>query len=93
MSARAAYIRSFGISGLLVLAALVMLAIVSAIVAFNGWPTAASATRVEAIPLEVPGTQTAPETTVVRVRPRAPDAPRGRARDAARARHARLRAP
>ena len=38
MRARAAFIRSLGTTGILVAAALLMLAIVSALVAFRAWP-------------------------------------------------------
>jgi hypothetical protein len=76
MRARGAYIRSFGVTGLLVTAAFIMLAIVSAIVAFNGWPSDAAASRVDSVALDVPVATSAPEATVVLVRPDPPAAQR-----------------
>src|SRR4051794_35977413 len=52
MRARFAYISSLGTTAILVAAALLMLAVVSAIVAFRGWPGAATGSgAVQSIPL------------------------------------------
>jgi hypothetical protein len=51
MRARFAYISSLGTTAILVAAALLMLAVVSAIVAFRGWPGQASESRVQSVPL------------------------------------------
>jgi hypothetical protein len=51
MRARVAYISSFGTTAILVAAALLMLAVVGAIVAFRGWPGSASAAGVQSVPL------------------------------------------
>src|SRR5881397_502999 len=51
MRARVAYISSFGTTAILVAAALLMLAVVGAIVAFRGWPGAANADGVQSVPL------------------------------------------
>jgi hypothetical protein len=67
MRARSAYIRSFGVTGILVAAALLMLAIVSAIVAFDRWPDSAVSSRVESVALAQVGSN-APSPEVVRVR-------------------------
>jgi hypothetical protein len=69
MRARSAYIRSFGVTGILVSASVIMLAIVSAIVAFDGWPSSASAARVESVAVHVPSDRAASEAPVIRVRP------------------------
>jgi hypothetical protein len=50
-----AIIRSFGITGVLLLLALVLLAIVSAIVAFDGWPQSGGASTVERVAVDRPG--------------------------------------
>src|SRR4051812_13464701 len=68
MRTRSAYIRSFGVTGILVSASVMMLAIVSAIVAFDGWPTSASARGVETVAIDVPTGRAASETPVIRVR-------------------------
>src|SRR2546423_14397787 len=52
MRARAAYISSLGTTGILVASALLMLGMVSAIVAFNGWPAGAVGAGVESGPLQ-----------------------------------------
>src|SRR3954463_12019313 len=57
MRARFAYISSLGTTAILVAAALLMLAVVSAIVAFRGWPGQASSGGVQTIPL-APGDAT-----------------------------------
>src|SRR5436309_15371061 len=51
MRARVAYISSLGTTAILVAAALLMLAVVGAIVAFRGWPGAANAEGVQSVPL------------------------------------------
>jgi hypothetical protein len=51
MRARFAYISSLGTTAILVAAALLMLAVVSAIVAFRGWPGQASTGGVQTVPL------------------------------------------
>jgi hypothetical protein len=51
MRARVAYISSLGTTAILVAAALLMLAVVGAIVAFRGWPGAANADGVQSVPL------------------------------------------
>jgi hypothetical protein len=51
MRARFAYISSLGTTAILVAAALLMLALVSAIVAFRGWPGQASDSPVQSVPL------------------------------------------
>jgi hypothetical protein len=53
MRARAAYISSFGTGGIIVASALLMLATVSALVAFHGWPGGATGDgQVTSVPLE-----------------------------------------
>src|SRR5918997_5517899 len=54
MQARAAYIRSFGTTGILVAAALLMLATVSALVAYEGWPGSVGSDSVTSVPVESP---------------------------------------
>src|SRR4051794_10228128 len=57
MRARPAYISSLGTTAILVAAALLMLAVVSAIVAFRGWPGAATGSGdVQSVPLSPNGT-------------------------------------
>src|SRR5437868_7132004 len=51
MRARVAYISSLGTTAILVAAALLMLAVVGALVAFKGWPGAANADGVQSVPL------------------------------------------
>jgi hypothetical protein len=51
MRARFAYISSLGTTAILVAAALLMRAVVSAIVAYRGWPGAATGAGVQAVPL------------------------------------------
>lgn len=51
MRARAAYITSFGTTGILVAAALLMLTLVSALVAFHAWPGSTPGESVAAVPL------------------------------------------
>src|SRR5690349_19108998 len=64
MRARVAYISSFGTTAILVAAALLMLAVVSAIVAFRGWPGAANADGGQSVPL-TPGFTKASASLVV----------------------------
>jgi hypothetical protein len=64
MRARVAYISSLGTTAILVAAALLMLAVVSAIVAFRGWPGAANADGVQSVPL-TPGFTRASASLVV----------------------------
>jgi hypothetical protein len=54
MRARAAYISSLGTTGILVSSALMMLTMVSALVAFRGWPDNSPGGGVQAIPLQSP---------------------------------------
>ena len=54
MRARVAYISSLGTTAILVAAALLMLAVVGAIVAFKGWPGAANGAEVQPVPLTSP---------------------------------------
>jgi hypothetical protein len=54
MRARAAYISSFGTTTILVGAALLMLAVGSAIVAYKGWPGSVSGSSVESVSLAPP---------------------------------------
>src|SRR3954464_6935579 len=54
MRARVAYISSLGTTAILVAAALLMLAVVGAIVAFRGWPGAANGADVQSVPLTSP---------------------------------------
>jgi hypothetical protein len=51
MRARVAYISSLGTTAILVAAALLMLALVNAIVAFRAWPESADAAGVQQVPL------------------------------------------
>lgn len=51
MRARFAYISSLGTTAILVAAALLMLAVVGAIVAFHGWPGTADGQTVDSVPL------------------------------------------
>jgi hypothetical protein len=64
MRARVAYISSLGTTAILVAAALLMLAVVGALVAFKGWPGSANGAVVQQVPLG-PGTGAA-ETVLVR---------------------------
>src|SRR5207237_977628 len=52
MRARAAYISSLGTTGILVSSALFMLTMVSALVAFRGWPGVTPGGGVQAVPLQ-----------------------------------------
>ena len=52
MRARAAYISSLGTTGILVSSALFMLTMVSALVAFRGWPGMTPGGGVQAVPLQ-----------------------------------------
>jgi hypothetical protein len=79
MRARVAYISSLGTTAILVAAAMLMLVVVGAIVAFRGWPDGASGSGVQSVPLApqtgpantVLGRPVAFTTRVVRVRPAA----------------------
>jgi hypothetical protein len=51
MRARVAYISSLGTTAILVAAALLMLAVVGALVAFHGWPGSANGAVVQPVPL------------------------------------------
>src|SRR5919107_6423722 len=64
MRARVAYISSLGTTAILVAAALLMLALVGALVAFRGWPGSANGATVQQVPLG-PGTGAA-RTVLVR---------------------------
>src|SRR5690349_6269234 len=64
MRARVAYISSLGTTAILVAAALLMLAVVGALVAFRGWPGSANGAVVQPVPLR-PGTD-AVRTLLVR---------------------------
>jgi hypothetical protein len=65
MRARAAYISSFGTTSILLAGTLLMLALVSALVAFRGWPESASGLNVPSVPLEPPSN---PTGTVIAIR-------------------------
>jgi hypothetical protein len=58
MRARAAYISSLGTTAILVVAALLMLTLVSALVAFHGWPGTAAGSGVQSVPLAPEGATT-----------------------------------
>jgi hypothetical protein len=58
MRARAAYISSLGTTGILVSSALLMLAMVSALVAFRAWPGGQAGADVQRIPIESSGATT-----------------------------------
>jgi hypothetical protein len=64
MRARVAYISSLGTTAILVAAALLMLAVVGALVAFHGWPGSANGAVVQPVPLG-PGADRA-STLIVR---------------------------
>jgi hypothetical protein len=66
MRARVAYISSLGTTAILVAAALLMLAVVGAIVAFRGWPGAANAAGVQSVPLTSPLTRASATLVVTR---------------------------
>jgi hypothetical protein len=66
MRARAAYISSLGTTAILVAAALLMLVVVGAIVAFKGWPGAANGGGVQPIPLTSPLTRVSATLVVTR---------------------------
>jgi hypothetical protein len=68
MRARVAYISSLGTTAILVAAALLMLAVVSAIVAFRGWPGAANADGVQSVPLSPSFTRASASLVVTRPR-------------------------
>lgn len=66
MRATKAYIASLGTTGVLLGASILMLAVVSAVVAFDGWPSGTVSTRVQTLvladtpaPIRVSGTATA----------------------------------
>ena len=60
MQGRAAYIRSFGTTGILVAAALLMLTTVGALVAYDGWPERTVGEPVTSVPVQtLPGSGTA----------------------------------
>jgi DNA polymerase-3 subunit gamma/tau len=63
MRARVAYISSLGTTAILVAAALLMLAVVGALVAFKGWPGSANGSVVQQVPLG-PGSGAAPTVLV-----------------------------
>jgi hypothetical protein len=63
MRARAAYIRSLGTTGILVVAALLMLGVVGAVVGFHRWPEGAVGGTVPSVPLK-----TAPQRVLTAVR-------------------------
>jgi hypothetical protein len=67
MRARVAYISSLGTTAILVAAALLMLAVVGAIVAFRGWPGAANANGVQSVPLAPSLTRASATLVVTRV--------------------------
>jgi hypothetical protein len=68
MRARAAYISSLGTTAILVAAAVLMLAVVSALVAFKGWPGSAARSDVDAVTL-APRAASAEPVKVDRARP------------------------
>src|SRR5215208_14623 len=63
MRARAAYISSVGTTSILVVAAVLLLGVVSALVAFRGWPGHTAGDAVASVPVESP----APPVDVKRV--------------------------
>ena len=69
MNGHTAIIKSFGITGVLLLLALVLLAIVSAIVAFDRWPDGGSATTVERVAVDRPGARRVETVLVSKRRP------------------------
>lgn len=71
MNGHTALIRSFGITGVLLLLALVLLAIVSAIVAFDRWPDGGGASSVERVAVDRPDVRRV-QTVLVRARRSAP---------------------
>jgi hypothetical protein len=75
MRARVAYISSLGTTAILVAAALLMLAVVSAIVAFRGWPGNATGAPVQTVALAP--RQSSQDVTVVRFSPSALGLERG----------------
>src|SRR5881227_291587 len=85
MRARVAYISSLGTTAILVAAALLMLAVVGAIVAFRGWPGQANAAGVQSVPLG-PSLRPARTTLVVTSVTRARAVVRARSTAAALAR-------
>jgi hypothetical protein len=62
MRARVAYISSLGTTAILVAAAMLMLVVVGAIVAFRGWPGVANGSGVQSVPL---APQTGPARTIL----------------------------
>src|SRR3954453_9090937 len=66
MRARVAYISSLGTTAILVAAALLMLAVVGAIIAFRGWPGAAKGAGVQSVPLTPPLTRASATLVVAR---------------------------
>src|SRR3954462_12257292 len=72
MRARVAYISSLGTTAILVAAALLMLAVVGAIVAFRGWPGAANGAEVQSVPLTSPLTRASATLVASRASHRAP---------------------
>jgi hypothetical protein len=64
MRARAAYISSLGTGGILVASALLMLALVSALVAFHAWPGGHAASGTVSIPLNPSSSDAAPARAV-----------------------------
>jgi hypothetical protein len=65
MRVRVAYISSLGTTAILLAAALTLLTVVGAIVAFRGWPEGAGGSGVQSVPL-APGTSPAPAAVVRR---------------------------
>src|SRR3954451_6524171 len=70
MKATKAYIASFGTTGVLLAASILMLAVVSAVVAFDRWPGGTGSTRVQtlvlsddAAPIRVSSQSSAPSAT------------------------------
>jgi hypothetical protein len=89
MRARVAYISSLGTTAILVAAALLMLAVVGAIVAFRGWPGAANADGVQSVPLAPSFTRASASVVSTRVH-RAASVVRSTARPVASRRTGRL---
>ena len=71
MNGHTAIIRSFGTTGVLLLLAIVLLAIVSAIVAFDRWPEGGGASSVERIAVDRPEVRRV-DTSLVRAERRTP---------------------
>jgi hypothetical protein len=86
MHARAAYIRSFGTTGILLVASLLMLAMVGAVVGFHRWPGGSVVQNVPSVPLNPTSTSHLREVRATTAVPGVHKATTSRAARAARAR-------